>query len=87
MHYVEIKGSAFLWHQVRCMMAVLFLVGDRREEPGIVAKLLDLTETPRKPGYSLASELPLVLYDCVFKAEDCNWVQTKFNEEKLWRIQ
>jgi len=22
-----IKGSAFLWHQVRCMMAVLFMIG------------------------------------------------------------
>ena len=25
--YVRVEGSAFLWHQVRCMAAVLFLVG------------------------------------------------------------
>ncbi|EKX72069.1 tRNA pseudouridine synthase A, putative [Theileria equi strain WA] len=27
LHAAVIKGSSFLWHQVRCMMAVLFLVG------------------------------------------------------------
>jgi len=40
--YVELVGHAFLWHQVRCIAAVLFLVGRRLEEPGIVARLLDV---------------------------------------------
>ena len=26
-YMVIIKGSAFLWHQVRCMMSVLFMIG------------------------------------------------------------
>jgi hypothetical protein len=30
---MTIKGSAFLWHQVRCMVAVLFLIGQGLESP------------------------------------------------------
>ena len=35
----DLKGSAFLWHQVRCMMAVLFAVGQKLEAPSIVGLL------------------------------------------------
>ena len=47
--YVNVRGSAFLWHQVRCMSSVLFMVGLGRESTSIVAELLDLERTPRKP--------------------------------------
>ncbi|XP_020231677.1 tRNA pseudouridine(38/39) synthase isoform X4 [Cajanus cajan] len=30
---IKIRGSAFLWHQVRCMVAVLFMVGKGLESP------------------------------------------------------
>ena len=36
----EVAGTAFLYHQVRCMVAVLFLVGEGKENPSIVAELL-----------------------------------------------
>ncbi|CAG8748850.1 10100_t:CDS:2, partial [Racocetra persica] len=62
----DLKGTAFLWHQVRCMMAILFLVGQKFEEPSIVDDLLDIKKTPAKPIYNMASELPLVLYDCQY---------------------
>lgn len=42
-----IEGQAFLWHQVRAVMAVLFLVGEGKEEPSIVARLLDVQTHPR----------------------------------------
>ncbi|EQC38810.1 hypothetical protein SDRG_03769 [Saprolegnia diclina VS20] len=64
--YLEIHGKAFLWHQVRCMAAVLFLVGRGLEAPSIVTTLLDIEATPRKPQYEMASELPLVLHDCKY---------------------
>ncbi|KAM3849263.1 tRNA pseudouridine(38/39) synthase [Diretmus argenteus] len=63
----EIKGLAFLYHQVRCMMAVLLLVGQKVEVPGIIAQLLDVDTNPRKPQYSMAVDYPLVLYDCHFE--------------------
>lgn len=61
-----IKGYAFLWHQVRCMVAVLFLIGKGLESPDVVTTLLDIERTPRKPSYEMASELPLVLFRCSF---------------------
>lgn len=30
-----IKGSAFLWHQVRCLVAVLFMIGQGLESPNV----------------------------------------------------
>ncbi|TMW56490.1 hypothetical protein Poli38472_006500 [Pythium oligandrum] len=62
----EIFGKAFLWHQVRCMVQVLFLIGEGKEEPEIVDALLDIEANPRKPQYEMASDAPLCLQDCLF---------------------
>jgi tRNA pseudouridine38/39 synthase len=64
----DVQGSAFLWHQVRCMVAVLFLVGQGLEKPEVVKELLDVGANPRKPHYEMASDQPLVLWDCMFSA-------------------
>lgn len=61
-----LHGSAFLWHQVRHMMAILFLVGQGLEQPDIVDKLMDPMAYPRKPQYQMADDAPLVLWDCIF---------------------
>jgi len=66
LYYFEVRGSAFLWHQVRHLVAVLFFVGQGYEEPEIVDRLLDVQECPSKPMYEMASDTPLVLWDCVF---------------------
>jgi tRNA pseudouridine38/39 synthase len=65
-----LHGSAFLWHQVRCMIAILFLVGQGLEKPAIVSELLDVEKNPRRPTYEMASDTPLVLWDCVFPKEN-----------------
>ncbi|CAL4122823.1 unnamed protein product [Meganyctiphanes norvegica] len=62
-----IEGKAFLWHQVRCIMAILFLVGEGKEDPDIILQLLDVENYPRKPQYALASELPLNLYETSYE--------------------
>lgn len=62
-------GSAFLWHQVRHMVAILFLVGQGLEAPSIVPELLDVVKHPRKPAYDMASDAPLVLWDTIFPDE------------------
>ena len=64
-----LHGSAFLWHQVRHMVAILFLVGQGLEPPSIIDDLLDLSKTPTKPHYEMADETPLVLWDCIFPRE------------------
>ncbi|KYO35798.1 tRNA pseudouridine(38/39) synthase isoform X1 [Alligator mississippiensis] len=68
----EVTGLAFLYHQVRCMMAILFLIGQRMEDPEIIDELLDVEKNPRKPQYSMAVEFPLVLYHCEF--ENIQWI-------------
>lgn len=65
-----LHGSAFLWHQVRHMVAILFLVGQGLEKPSIVAELLDVEKNPRRPTYEMATDTPLVLWDCIFPHEN-----------------
>lgn len=63
----QITGKAFLWHQIRCIMAILLLIGQGNEEPSVIKELLDVEKNPRKPQYSLASDLPLNLYDVKYR--------------------
>jgi hypothetical protein len=63
---LQIRGIAFLWHMVRCIMAVLTMVGEGVEEPDIFTRLFDVDTYPAKPNYMMANELPLVLHECGF---------------------
>jgi tRNA pseudouridine38/39 synthase len=62
----SLTGSAFLWHQVRCIMSILFMVGKGQEKPSIVSDMLDIQKYPAKPVYELAPDHPLVLWDCTY---------------------
>lgn len=64
----EVKGSGFLWHQVRHMIAILFLIGQGLEKPSLVDDLLDIKKIPQKPVYDMADAAPLVLEDCEFES-------------------
>jgi len=61
-----LHGSAFLWHQVRSIVAILFLIGQRLEAPSLIPSLLDTVANPTRPKYEMASDSPLVLWDCIF---------------------
>lgn len=56
MLFLEIRGKAFLWHQIRCIMAVLLLIGEGSEQPEVVQSLLDVEKNPLKPQYSMVSQ-------------------------------
>jgi len=71
---IVVVGYSFLWHQIRCMAAVLFMVGKKYEEPEVILQLLDIENKKAKPQYKMASELYLCLYDCIF--EDLEWKYT-----------
>ena len=77
----NLHGSAFIWHQVRHMVAILFLIGQGLEPPSLVDDLLDIKKTPCKPQYEMADDAPLVLWDCLFphetqpgKADALDWI-------------
>ncbi|XP_050358568.1 tRNA pseudouridine(38/39) synthase [Nymphalis io] len=68
-----IEGNAFLWHQIRCVMGVILLVGQGLESPDIMKYLLNVEENPRKPQYNLALDVPLNLNKCVYDIDDL-WI-------------
>ncbi|KAG2344626.1 tRNA pseudouridine synthase [Suillus weaverae] len=82
----DLVGSAFLYHQVRHIMAVLFLVGTGLEQPSIISALMNVfsaesdsspeSQLPlvdRKPEYQMADALPLMLWDCAYADSDVTW--------------
>jgi tRNA U38,U39,U40 pseudouridine synthase TruA len=66
----DLLGRAFLYHQVRHIMAILFLVGARLESPSVVK---DLLAWPTKPTYEMADGAPLLLWDCGFPEGMLDW--------------
>ena len=48
--------------QVRCIAAVLRMVGRGLEKPEVMKLMLDIDATPGRPQYSLAAETPLLLH-------------------------
>lgn len=78
-----IKSRGFLWHQIRCIMAILLLVGEGSESPSIVSDLLDVNLVPCKPQYQMASALPLSLSDTDYQQLKLNWYHSKEEIEYL----
>ncbi|KAJ3182347.1 tRNA pseudouridine synthase 3 [Geranomyces variabilis] len=77
-----VTGSAFLWHQVRCMMGILFLVGEERESLDLPRRLIDdaaaqtattATTGGGRPMYDMAAETPLVLVECAYPEGTFTW--------------
>ncbi|GMH40430.1 hypothetical protein BSKO_08334 [Bryopsis sp. KO-2023] len=75
LYVLTTKGSSFLWHQIRCMVAVLLMIGKGLEQPEVVEEMLDVDKVTAKPQFHLASELPLLLYECGFK-EDIKFLRS-----------
>ncbi|KAJ3030313.1 UNVERIFIED_CONTAM: tRNA pseudouridine synthase 3 [Siphonaria sp. JEL0065] len=72
----EVKGHAFLWHQVRCMTAILHLIGRGLEPVDLIDDMTDLSKHPENSGrpiYGMASEIPLVLVECGFGEGVLDW--------------
>ena len=88
MYVLDLVGNAFLYNQVRSVMAILFLVGSGLEEPHIISSLLNVDPryplppfrpgepnhiVDRKPSYQIADGLPLILWDCGYPDEETRW--------------
>ena len=88
--HFEIIGQAFLWHQIRCIVSILFMIGQGLESPDIVDHLLDAKTNPGKPSYAMANELPLVLHRCSYGGTDkeivVDRVPFRRSVRDLWRV-
>jgi hypothetical protein len=68
MYVAVIQGSAFLWHQVRSMMAILFLIGKGFEDINLIETMLDKEFSFKtKLNYQIASDFPLILTNCQYE--------------------
>lgn len=52
--------------KIRCIMSVLYSVGEGNDDPSVMQKLLEVNEQDGKPGYRLAPPEPLVLCNCEY---------------------
>ena len=87
--HFEIIGQAFLWHPIRCIVSILFMVGQKLESPDIVDHLLDVQTNPGKPSYPMADELPLVLHRCSYgdtNEGSVDRVPFRRSVRDLWRV-
>ena len=82
--YLEIVGNAFLYHQIRCTVCILVLIGKGLEEPSLVKHLLDVEKYPSKPCYPLADDSPLVLWDCEFSSDSTTRTRGEGGEPIKW---
>ncbi|GJF00479.1 tRNA pseudouridine synthase [Phanerochaete sordida] len=89
MYVLDLVGTAFLYNQVRHIMAILFLIGAGLEQPSLVTALLNADPgnpyPPYRPGepvppvvttkpiYMMADSLPLVLWDTSFTDGSVSW--------------
>jgi tRNA pseudouridine38/39 synthase len=101
MYVFDLMGTAFLYNQVRQIVAILFLVGSGLEMPQVMSALLNVDknnpyppfregeEAPpivdTKPEYTLADALPLVIWDCVYDESDVQWQTGEEEEGGLYR--
>ncbi|KAG5351326.1 hypothetical protein C0989_006960 [Termitomyces sp. Mn162] len=84
-YVLNLVGTAFLYHQVRNIMAVLFMVGHGQEDPSVVTSLMNVEEgsepgatevVDTKPQYQMADALPLMLWDCGYPEGELDWRTT-----------
>ena len=86
--YLNIKGQAFLWHQIRCIAALHFLIGKGLEDPSLISQLLNVDDNPCKPSYEMAKDVPLVLHSCMYQNLSFGYtVQSLWRVTQLWESQ
>ncbi|CAD7698463.1 unnamed protein product [Ostreobium quekettii] len=82
-HVLTVRGTGFLWHQVRCMAAVLLMVGQGLEGPETVQRMLDVRDVAGKPSYAMASEIPLVLTNVGYEP-NLQFIQSRLADSRVY---
>lgn len=74
--YFQIVGTAFIWHQIRCIASILFLIGDGYEEPNLINELFDIKRFPGRPQYPIADPKPLIFWIAGYP-DSIEWMEPK----------
>jgi tRNA pseudouridine38/39 synthase len=79
------RGSAFLYHQIRCIMAILFRIGCGIEPVELIEAMLAIVNSTNSSSisicgplinYEIASGVPLTLRECFYEkqgSDPINW--------------
>uniref|UniRef100_A0AC35FBC7 tRNA pseudouridine synthase n=1 Tax=Panagrolaimus sp. PS1159 TaxID=55785 RepID=A0AC35FBC7_9BILA len=73
MFQLKFRGSGFLWHQIRCIVSVVYDIGRGVEDVTLISKLLDINSYPAKPQYTMARDLPLCFFDASYENNLFDW--------------
>ncbi|KAK4473733.1 hypothetical protein MN116_003075 [Schistosoma mekongi] len=73
LYHLCVSASGFLYHQIRYIASILFMVGRGYESPSIIDDMLDVTKTPAKPEYQLAADYPLLFITGSYPEDCLNW--------------
>uniref|UniRef100_A0A0R3TS40 tRNA pseudouridine synthase n=1 Tax=Rodentolepis nana TaxID=102285 RepID=A0A0R3TS40_RODNA len=76
-----IRGTAFLYHQIRCIASLLFTIGRKIEPPEILEDLLNVKKFPGKPQYQMAEPEPLLFFEPEF--ENIEWQTSPTAQEDI----
>nr|CDS22692.1 trna pseudouridine synthase 3 [Echinococcus granulosus] len=80
---LNIRGSAFLYHQIRCIASLLIAIGRGLESPNVIDALLDVQKMPGKPQYQMAEAEPLLFFEPEFQEMD--WQTSLAAQEDVLR--
>lgn len=89
LYVFDLVGTAFLYNQVRHIVAILFLIGTGLEHPSVITSLVNADPNnpypafqegepvpevvDTKPEYQMADPLPLMLWECAYDDKDVSW--------------
>ena len=84
LYIMTITGNAFLYHQVRCMVSILFMIGQNKEKITLINDLLNIKKYSNKPNYNMANEIPLILYKCYYPTNMLSLRTSYKNSRRLY---
>jgi tRNA pseudouridine38/39 synthase len=85
MFQLKVRGSGFLWHQIRCIVSVVYDIGRGVEDVSLMSKLLDINSYAAKPQYTMARDLPLCFFDASYANNRFKW-KSHINGDVLQRL-
>uniref|UniRef100_A0A5K3F2C8 tRNA pseudouridine synthase n=2 Tax=Mesocestoides corti TaxID=53468 RepID=A0A5K3F2C8_MESCO len=80
---LDIRGSSFLYHQIRCIVSLLVTIGRGLEPSELIDCLLDVQQTPAKPQYQMAEPEPLLFFEPEF--QNLEWQTSPAAQEDILR--
>ncbi|KAA3680089.1 tRNA pseudouridine38/39 synthase [Paragonimus westermani] len=82
---ISVSASGFLYHQIRCIVSVLVMIGRGYEPVSLIEDLLDISKTPSKPQYQIAGDIPLLFTDAEYPEDSLHWYTSEAAQLELIR--